>query len=82
MGCRSAVYVRHVAHKQSKGDGDDTERQHNKVPRAGQAPPQADDKSDSKKDKHEMSMLLKSIKMKSKQLEVPSHGKKSKRKGK
>ncbi|KAK1432613.1 hypothetical protein QVD17_09511 [Tagetes erecta] len=78
---RSAVYVRQVAHKQNKGDEDDTKRHHNDVPRAGQAP-QVDDKSDSKKDKHEMSMLLKSIKMKSKQLELPSHGKKSKRKGK
>ncbi|XP_076898757.1 pre-rRNA-processing protein esf1-like [Bidens hawaiensis] len=71
---RSAVYVRQVAHKQSKGDVD-----HNDLVAAPHAQ-QADDKNESKKDKHEISMLLKSVKMKTKQLELPSNGKKSKRK--
>ncbi|KAJ0753479.1 putative pre-rRNA-processing protein Esf1 [Helianthus annuus] len=78
---RSAAYVRQVAHK-SKGDVDEMEGRHNDVPVADQAP-QADDIKDSKKDKHEIAMLMKSVKMKSKQLPpVSSHGKKSKRKEK
>ncbi|XP_076950726.1 pre-rRNA-processing protein esf1-like [Bidens hawaiensis] len=77
---RSAVYVRQVAHKQSKGDVDKEGRDNDSVA-AAQAR-QADDKNESKKDKHEISMLLKSVKMKTKQLELPSNGKKSKRKGK
>ncbi|KAK9067416.1 hypothetical protein SSX86_014745 [Deinandra increscens subsp. villosa] len=78
---RSATYVRQVAHKQSKGDLDEPEGQHNDLPIAAQDL-EANAKSDSRKDKHEISMLLKSVKMKSKQLAVPSHGKKIKRKGK
>ncbi|XP_076914630.1 pre-rRNA-processing protein ESF1-like [Bidens hawaiensis] len=77
---RSAVYVRQVAHKQSKGDVDKEGRDNDSVVVAQDR--QADDKNESKKDKLEISMLLKSVKMKTKQLELPSHAKKSKRKGK
>ncbi|KAI3725865.1 hypothetical protein L1987_65661 [Smallanthus sonchifolius] len=81
---RSAAYVRQVAHKQSKGDVDETETEghHNDLSIAAAQAPQADAKSHSKKDKHEISMLVKSVKMKSKQVDSTSHGKKSKRKGK
>ncbi|XP_071731242.1 pre-rRNA-processing protein esf1 [Rutidosis leptorrhynchoides] len=76
---RSATYIRQVAHKLSKGDVDEKGVQHYDPPQE-QASEQS--KSDSRKDKHEISMLVKSIKMKSKQLSLPSDGKKSKRKEK
>ncbi|KAL8231698.1 hypothetical protein R6Q57_001476 [Mikania cordata] len=75
---RSAAYVRQVAHKQSKGDVDETERQRNELAVGAEAP-EAEGRGVSKMDKHEISMLVKSVKMKSRQ---PSHDKKSKRKGK
>lgn len=72
---RSAAYARQVVHKQQhKGEPDEKGREINVGVEA--------DKTDSKKDKHEMSLLLKSIKMKSKQVPLPSDGKKSRRKGK
>ncbi|KAL8251439.1 hypothetical protein R6Q59_035132 [Mikania micrantha] len=75
---RSAAYVRQVAHKQSKGDVDETEIQRNELA-VGTEAPEAEGRGVSKMDKHEISMLVKSVKMKSRQ---PSHDKKSKRKGK
>lgn len=78
---RSAAYVRQVAHKQSKDDVEAKGGRDNDEPVEARAP-QVEEKSDSKRDKHEISMLLKSVKMKTKQLPLPSNGKKSKRKGK
>ncbi|KVH92257.1 pre-rRNA-processing protein esf1 [Cynara cardunculus var. scolymus] len=72
---RSAAYARQVVHKQHKGEPEEKGREGNVVGVEA-------DKTDSKKDKHEMSLLLKSIKMKSKQVPLPSDGKKSRRKGK
>ncbi|CAH1421274.1 unnamed protein product [Lactuca virosa] len=58
---RSAAYVCQVAHKQHKGDMErEEEREHNND---SYEQTQAS-KVDLKKDKHEMSMLLKSVKMK------------------
>ncbi|KAI3697760.1 hypothetical protein L6452_30857 [Arctium lappa] len=71
---RSAAYAYQVVHKQHKGEPNEKGREDN----VGVE----EDKTDSKKDKHEMSLLLKSIKMKSKQVPFPSDGKKSRRKGK
>lgn len=80
---RSAAYVRQVAHKQHKGDMDRNGEQDNDPREQTQALEVDNNKNDSKKDKHEMSMLLKSVKMKSKQLPLSSSdGKKSKRKAK
>lgn len=82
---RSAAYVRQVAHKQHKGDMErEEEREHNNDSYEQIQASKVDDKIDSKKDKYEMSMLLKSVKMKSKQLPLlpSSDAKKSKRKGK
>lgn len=60
------------------------EREHNNDSYEQIQASKVDDKIDSKKDKYEMSMLLKSVKMKSKQLPLlpSSDAKKSKRKGK
>ncbi|KAI3767825.1 hypothetical protein L2E82_18252 [Cichorium intybus] len=77
---RSAAYVRQVAQKQHKGDVDRKGEQegHETIEVS-----EVDNKNnDLKKDKHEISMLLKSVKMKSKQLPVNSDGKKARRKGK
>ncbi|CAH1421628.1 unnamed protein product [Lactuca virosa] len=81
---RSAAYVRQVAHKQHKGDMERKEGEHNNESCEEIKASKVDDRIDSKKDKHEMSMLLKSVKMKSKQLPLlpSSDAKKSKRKGK
>lgn len=66
-----------MAHKQLKGNVDE----HSDSPVGVQAS-EVDKVDSSKNDKHERSMLIKSIKMKSKQLPLPSDAKKSRRKGK
>ncbi|KAJ9561743.1 hypothetical protein OSB04_006903 [Centaurea solstitialis] len=76
---RSAAYARQVIHKQHKGEGEGEPDE--KVREEDNVRVELD-KTDSKKDKHEMSLLLKSIKMKSKQVPLPSEGKKSRKKGK
>ncbi|TYK20826.1 pre-rRNA-processing protein esf1 [Cucumis melo var. makuwa] len=80
---RSAAYVRQVALKQQKGDGyQPTKSQHGKSSTKQPAAPGEDEaKGDvpvktegdsSKKEKYELSSLVKSIKMKSKQLQLQS----------
>ncbi|GAV75883.1 NUC153 domain-containing protein [Cephalotus follicularis] len=76
---RSAAYARQLAQKRQKGDQEDVEREHLKSPANAQY--SSDDpetnksehaKSDvfsSKKEKHELSSLVRSIKMKSKQVQ-------------
>ena len=82
---RSAAYVRQVALKQPKGDGyQPTKSRHGKSSTKQPAAPGEDEsKGDvsvktegdsSKKEKYELSSLVKSIKMKSKQLQLPSGG--------
>ncbi|XP_038884339.1 pre-rRNA-processing protein esf1 [Benincasa hispida] len=82
---RSAAYVRQVALKQQKGDGyQSTKSQHGKSSTKqpavsgedevnGDAPVKIEGDS-SKKEKYELSSLVKSIKMKSKQLQLQSGG--------
>ncbi|KAL4342663.1 hypothetical protein S245_035635 [Arachis hypogaea] len=84
---RSAAYVRQLAQKQQKGSSEiPVERENVKPPRgaqlssedSGMAKKGEEEGSDvlrTKKDKHELSSLVKSIKMKSKQVKLPSDGK-------
>ncbi|KAL9269154.1 Pre-rRNA-processing protein esf1-like protein [Drosera capensis] len=78
---RSAAYARQLAQQQQKGREDLTEEESRRLPDPTPNAAQNGDegsKSDrsSSKDKHELSSLIKSIKMKSKQIIAPSSGKK------
>jgi hypothetical protein len=77
---RSAAYKRQIAQKQQKADRDEIERKEGKKlpteirldePEAVKEQLKSDDAS-SRKDKHELSSLVKSLKMKSKQVPLPS----------
>nr|XP_043615185.1 ESF1 homolog [Erigeron canadensis] len=70
---RSAAYVRQVAHKQQKGDVGERDTPHNDSPVVAKAPEVGD--------KHQISMLLKSLKRKSKDFSLPSDGRKSRGNG-
>ncbi|CAN0918852.1 ESF1 homolog [Linum grandiflorum] len=83
---RSAAYARQMAQKQHKGDREQSGKQHQteEVQQEPAAPettkeqqPISDNQPQRKNSKHELSSLVKSIKMKSKQLEQPSNGKAS-----
>ncbi|KAF7828993.1 Pre-rRNA-processing protein esf1 [Senna tora] len=64
---RSAAYARQRAHKQQKGDTNPmAEEEYVKLPKGVQSP---------SNEKYELSSLVKSIKMKSKQVQVPSDDK-------
>lgn len=78
--CRSAAYVRQLALKQQKGDEDQLMKgQHRKSPMKQPEASREDEANNgegasSKKEKYELSSLVKSIKMKSKQLQLQSGG--------
>ncbi|XP_048229987.1 pre-rRNA-processing protein ESF1 isoform X2 [Ricinus communis] len=83
---RSAAYARQMAQRQHKGDRQElAEGEHKKQPAKSQLlsdEPDANknehltsDAASSKKEKHELSALVRSIKMKSKQVQLPSNGK-------
>jgi len=87
--CRSAAYLRQQAQKQQKGNMDllaETEHMNHKrtqlssddsgMKKKGEE--EGLDALKSKKDTYELSCLVKSIKMKSKQVQLPSDGKKRK----
>ncbi|XP_022132581.1 pre-rRNA-processing protein esf1 [Momordica charantia] len=77
---RSAAYVRQLALKQQKGDEDQLMKgQHRKSPMKQPEASREDEANNgegasSKKEKYELSSLVKSIKMKSKQLQLQSGG--------
>ena len=85
--CRSAAYARQLAQKQQKGNLEMLEERENVKPPRGTHLSSADsgmmkkgeeegsDVVKTKKEKHELSSLVKSIKMKSKQVQLPSDGK-------
>lgn len=87
---RSAAFARQVAQKHKKDNHEETGR--NEPTRLHERAPLSDDlgtgrdehvlpETHTRKDKHEISSLVKSIKMKSKQLPVPSSDKISRKKG-
>ncbi|XP_015889719.3 pre-rRNA-processing protein ESF1 [Ziziphus jujuba] len=74
---RSAAYARQLAMKQQMGEREPTDREHIKVPAKVQAEKDEQVKSDDlplKKEKYELSSLVKSVKMKSKQVKLLSDG--------
>lgn len=85
--CRSAVYVRQLAQKQQKGHKElSAEKEHTKFPMETKLPSSDSgmvqkceeeglNKVISKKDRLELSSLVNSIKMKSKQIQQSSDGK-------
>lgn len=85
--CRSAAYVRQVALKQQKADGYELTKSQLGKSSMKQSAASVEDKTndnvpvkttegDSSKKKYELSSLVKSIKMKSKQLQLQSGGNK------
>ena len=75
--CRSVAYARQVAQRQQNKQ-ELVEKEHLELPTTSHLP--SDEPP--KKEKHELSSLVKSIKMKSKPFQLPSDGKMSKKSGK
>ncbi|KAH9710808.1 NUC153 domain-containing protein [Citrus sinensis] len=81
---RSAAYARQIAQKKQKGDQrEQVIRESTKIPTNAQMPSDDPDRhrhmksdvSSLKRENHEVSLLVKSLKMKSKQIQLPSVGK-------
>ncbi|KAK3014989.1 hypothetical protein RJ639_007242, partial [Escallonia herrerae] len=85
---RSAAYVRQIAKKQPEDEQEIARQRHRELPGQPQLSDDLEkrknesDQLPSKKEKHELASLVKSIKMKSNQVPVPSVGKMSRKKGK
>ena len=78
---RSAAYARQMAHKlQKKGDTEEIEFSSNDAGvKKGEV--EGSDVLQSNKGNHELSALVKSVKMKSKQVQIPSYDIRTKRDG-
>lgn len=79
MFCRSAAYARQVAQRQQKTDSRElVDNEPSNLPSSDieATMPKKSDVSASKMEKHELSSLVRSVKMKSQLVQLPSNGKK------
>lgn len=82
MFCRSAAYARQVAQRQQKTDRRElVDNEPSNLPFSDleASMPMKSDVSPSKREKHELSSLVRSVKMKSKQVQLPSNVKRPKK---